>query len=114
MGITATTSTSDLAATARDSRLDNGGAEHDLFRLNVPYRPRNMIEALSETVPPNHALPNQPRGYSRLQWTHHLQEEHEGSSAVWIGRRSKVEALAARSSVMEIGFWNMVMPILYF
>ncbi|TWW77708.1 Sucrase-isomaltase, intestinal [Takifugu flavidus] len=49
-GITTTTSTSGLAATARDSRLDNGGAEHGPFRLNVPYRPRNMIKALSEDV----------------------------------------------------------------
>ncbi|TWW54872.1 hypothetical protein D4764_0236780, partial [Takifugu flavidus] len=45
-GITATTSTSGLAATARDSCLDNGGAEHGPFRLNVPYHPRNTIKAL--------------------------------------------------------------------
>ncbi|TWW80240.1 hypothetical protein D4764_01G0000550 [Takifugu flavidus] len=42
------TSTSGLAATARDSHLDNGGVEHGPFKLNVPYRPRNTIEALSE------------------------------------------------------------------
>ncbi|TWW56294.1 hypothetical protein D4764_08G0002810 [Takifugu flavidus] len=40
-------------------------------------------------------------------WTHHPQEEHEWSGAVWIGRRTKAGALAVRSSVMEIGFWNM-------
>ncbi|TWW68538.1 hypothetical protein D4764_19G0003360 [Takifugu flavidus] len=47
-GITATTRTSSLAATARNSHLDNGGAEHDPFTLNVPYRPRNTIKTLSE------------------------------------------------------------------
>ncbi|TWW69460.1 hypothetical protein D4764_18G0002660 [Takifugu flavidus] len=46
--ITATSSTSGLAATARDSHLDNGGAEHGPFRLNVPYCPQNTIKALSE------------------------------------------------------------------
>ncbi|TWW73171.1 hypothetical protein D4764_15G0005650 [Takifugu flavidus] len=40
-------------------------------------------------------------------WTHQPQDEHEGSGAVWTGRQTKAEALAVRSSVMEIGFWNM-------
>ncbi|TWW62673.1 hypothetical protein D4764_04G0013200, partial [Takifugu flavidus] len=44
------TSTSGLAATARDSHLDNGGVEHGPLRLKVPYRPRNMIKALSKST----------------------------------------------------------------
>ncbi|TWW73168.1 hypothetical protein D4764_15G0005620 [Takifugu flavidus] len=28
------------------------------------------------------------RGYSCLQWTHHPQDKHEGSGAVWIGREA--------------------------
>ncbi|TWW60943.1 Adenylate kinase 8 [Takifugu flavidus] len=46
-GITATTSTRGLAAATCDSCLDNGGAEHGPFRLNVHYRPRNTIKALT-------------------------------------------------------------------
>ncbi|TWW67369.1 hypothetical protein D4764_02G0004100 [Takifugu flavidus] len=57
-GITATTSTSGLAATACDSRLDNGGAKLGPFRLNVPYLPRNTIKALSEV-----GVEDQPDGF---------------------------------------------------
>ncbi|XP_029912949.1 uncharacterized protein LOC115363023 [Myripristis murdjan] len=47
-GIAATTGTRDLAATAPNSCVDNGGREHGPFGLNVSSLPRELGEALLE------------------------------------------------------------------
>ncbi|TWW64942.1 hypothetical protein D4764_22G0005890 [Takifugu flavidus] len=49
-------------------------------------------------------------GHFRPQWTHHPQEEHEGSGAVWIGLRTKTGALAGsdpRLWTLASGTWNV-------
>ena len=42
------TGTSDLTATAPDSRVNNGSREHGPFGLNVPSLPRDLVKALPE------------------------------------------------------------------
>uniref|UniRef100_A0A3Q3WVN2 G protein-activated inward rectifier potassium channel 3 n=1 Tax=Mola mola TaxID=94237 RepID=A0A3Q3WVN2_MOLML len=53
-GITATTSTSDLATTASSSRLDNGSAEHGPLRLHAPHYLRDVVEAPPEVGVEDH------------------------------------------------------------